>query len=321
VRKGSLILLTVLLLLPGVRGGRAQGVSAIAITDSTNYLIGDAIHVRVTLTHPAGVTFQPVVPDTVGSFQVIERQPFRQDGETRTVTEFVVARYDSGDAVLAPLVFQYSLPGDSASRSVATNPLRLKIHTVAVDTTKEIRDLKPPMSIPLSAAEIMEILGILLLVAALAYAGWRYWKKRKARAEGEVSVLPPRAAHVIALEELGRLKEKRLWQQGLIKQFYVEATEIFRRYIENRYRQEALEQTSDEILAGLRRLGMPEELVKRAEDALRRADLVKFAKQVPGIPEHEETLKFVQDFVQRTRIIETESGVTAEGGASPHVGS
>jgi hypothetical protein len=117
------------------------------------------------------------------------------------------------------------------------------------------------------------------------------------------------------------LKEKRLWQQGLIKQFYSEATEIFRRYIENRYRQEALEQTTDEIVSGLLRLKMPGDLVGRAEETLRRADLVKFAKQVPGIPEHEQTLKFVYDFVDRTKIVESASGSNAPAGVKTHVGA
>jgi hypothetical protein len=299
----------------------AQVVVARATTDSTNFLVGDAIRVHVLLLHPKGMTFQPLVADTLGSFFVIERQPFRPQNDTQTATEYVVAKYDSGEAFLPPLVFLYSVPGDTVSRRVETNPVRLTVHTVPVDTSKEIRDLKPPLSIPISLAEVLLILGIVFLVALLAYVGYRFWKKRKSRVAGEVSVVPPRAAHVIALDELGRLKEKRLWQQGLIKQFYSEATEIFRRYIENRYRQEALEQTTDEIVSGLLRLKMPGDLVGRAEETLRRADLVKFAKQVPGIPEHEQTLKFVYDFVDRTKIVESASGSNAPAGVKTHVGA
>jgi hypothetical protein len=153
----------------------AQVVVARATTDSTNFLVGDAIRVHVLLLHPKGMTFQPLVADTLGSFFVIERQPFRPQSDTQTATEYVVAKYDSGEAFLPPLVFLYSVPGDTVSRRVETNPVRLTVHTVPVDTSKEIRDLKPPLSIPISLAEVLLILGIVFLVALLAYVGYRFW--------------------------------------------------------------------------------------------------------------------------------------------------
>lgn len=300
------------------RPASGQEVAARASTDSTHYLVGDAIRVKVVLSHPKGLTFQPVLGDTLGGFLVLGRSPFEQRGETLTTTEVTVAGYDSGEAVLPPLRFLYSLQGDSTSRGVETNSLRLVVQTVPVDTAQEFRDLKPPISIPLSLTDILEIAGGVLLLAALGYLAYRFWRRRKAQSSGETLVAPLRPAHVIALEELARLKEKRLWQQGLVKQYYSESTEIFRRYIENRYRQAALEQTTDEILVGLRKLRMPDDLVSGSERVLRRADLVKFAKASPDITEHEETVTFVFDFVDRTRI--TESAATAAG-VKAHVGS
>jgi hypothetical protein len=74
--------------------------------------------------------------------------------------------------------------------------------------------------------------------------------------------------------------------------------------MENRYQAMALERTTDEILDDLRRLRMPDDLIRKAESLLRRADLVKFAKHQPVVPEHEESLKAVYDFVERTKIVE-----------------
>ena len=79
----------------------------------------------------------------------------------------------------------------------------------------------------------------------------------------------------------------------------------------------ALEETTDEILDGLGKLRMSEDLLGRGSEILKRADLVKFAKHQPGVAEHEETLKFVYEFVDRTKITEMTpvSAVEAEGGS------
>jgi hypothetical protein len=298
---------------------KAQEVTARARIDSTEYLVGDAITVHVSLSHPAGVTFQPTVGDSLGAFTVIGRAPFRQQGGTETATEFVVAKYDSGAGVIPAISFLYSLPGDTGSRTVSTNGLFASVRTVPVDTAAEIRDLKPPLSIPIPLWEIALYIGAVLLAGGLGYLLYRFWKRRRQSRGGEAFVPPSRPAHVIALEELGKLKDRHLWQQGLIKQYYSEVTEIFRRYIENRYRLMALEETTDEILDGLRKLRMSEDLLGRGSEILRRADLVKFAKHQPGVAEHNETLKYVYDFVDRTKITEMTpvSAVEAEG--KPHV--
>ncbi len=298
---------------------KAQEVTARARIDSTEYLVGDAITVHVTLSHPPGVTFQPSVRDSLGAFTVIGHAPFRQQGETETATEFVVAKYDSGAAVIPAISFLYSLPGDTGSRTVSTNGLFASVRTVPVDTASEIKDLKPPLSIPVPLWEIALYAGAILLAGALGYFVYRFWKERRESRGGESFLLPSRPAHVIALEELGKLKDRHLWQQGLIKQYYSEVTEIFRRYIENRYRLMALEETTDEILDELRKLRMSDDLLGRGSEILRRADLVKFAKHQPGVTEHEETMKFVYDFVDRTKITEMTpvSAVEAEG--KPHV--
>lgn len=283
---------------------RAQGgdVSARAWVDSTNYLVGDPITVHVLIEHPAGATVRPVQEDTLEGFALLQRLPMVPQGDRASATGVVVARYDSGDVVVPPLVYFYALPGASPD-TVSTPPVTVTVHTVPVDTAQAFKDLKPPLSVPWTLAEIALYLGILLLAAGLGYLAYRYWKKRKQVQRGEVYVPPPKPAHVLAYEELARLKEKNLWQQGLVKEYYTEVTEVLRRYIERRFSVMALEQTTDEILDGLRSQQPGDGVMERTEKILRRADLVKFAKHQPGISEHEETIAVVYDVVDKTKIV------------------
>ena len=186
---------------------------------------------------------------------------------------------------------------------MSTNPLLLTVQTVRVDTTQDIRDVKPPLPIPVSLIEALIYVGCLVLIGLLVYAGYLLWKRSKRKTPGQVYVPPARPAHIIAFEELAALKEKQLWQMGKIKEYYSEVTEILRRYVENRYQIKALEETTDEILDGLAGVQIQGDVLRAVEKILRRADLVKFAKAQPGIPEHEEMIVITGDAVDRTKLV------------------
>lgn len=278
-------------------------VSARARVDSTEYLVGDPITVHIDLHHPEGTIFQRATFDTSSGFVVLQAHPLGTPGPTLTRGEYVIARYDSVQAVIPPVTVWYSLPGDTATRTATTNQLLVSVRTMQIDTSQQIKDLKPPLSVPITWLEVALYGGGALALATLVWLGYRYWKKRKTRRSGEEYRPPDRPAHTIALEELATLKEKKLWQQGKIKEYYSELTEILRRYVEHRYSQPALEETTDEILAGLQKLRFPPEMLDRVETLLRRADLAKFAKQRPAVTEHEDSMTVVYDVVDRTKIV------------------
>jgi hypothetical protein len=300
---------------------RAQDIRARASVDSTDYLVGDWITVHVLLTHPPGTTFHPLLGDTLGGFSVIRKDAFR-DENGESVGSIVLAKYDSGSADIPPMPFLASVPGDTVVRTVRTNPLTVSIRTVAVDTSKEIKDLKPPLSIPFTVAEVLLYAGLVVLAAALAVFLYRYWKRRPKGGKEERYVPPPRPAHIIAREQLGMLKEKKLWQQNRIKEYYSELTDIVRRYLENRYHVRALEQTTDEIMNAVTMFSIAPPVLDELGAMLKMADLVKFAKFVPGVSEHEGSMTQAYDIVDRTMVVHApQSGAQIEKEVQADVGS
>jgi hypothetical protein len=317
VRRTACFSLLVLALFCGqgmTTAGLAQNASARATLDSTLYILGDRIIVHVDLRHSPGLTLQPLVGDTLGPFTVLGQSGIQKVTDSTARAEFVLAKYDSGDATVPPVPFMYFLPGDTATHIAQTDPLHVTINTVPADTSKDIKDLRPIMGFPIAWEDVGLYGGIILLVAALAYLGYRYWKKRKIAKGEDGYVPPPRPAHVIAIEELGALKAKKLWQAGHVKEYHSELTEILRRYFENRYAMPALEETTDEIMDGLRKLRPGAELLHSTEMVLRTADLVKFAKHIPSMSEHEQSMESVYVFVDRTKILDM-APVTPEKGA------
>ena len=92
-----------------------------------------------------------------------------------------------------------------------------------------------------------------------------------------------------------------MWQQGNVKGFYSEATEIVREYFEGRYGIMALELTSDEVFAQIRRFSLEAEVMKVIESFFLDADLVKFAKYMPVPSENEDVIPKGLGIVERTK--------------------
>lgn len=294
--------LLALLLVPPI--ALTQTTTAKAWADSTACTIGDAITVYVEVNHPKDARVRVLVGDTLGVFSVLSRDSVEKVSATSSATRLRVAVYDSGTAILPPVQLAYFLPSDSTPKILATNPLVFSIRLVEVDTSQAIKDIKPVLSIPLTVAEWSLIFGTIVGAALLVRGIVVYRKRKQAEKPEEHYVPPPKAAHIIAFEELALLKEKRLWQQGLIKPYYSEVTEIVRRYFEHRFGFQALEQTTDETMDNLRRYAAAHAVLEQTDRILRRADLVKFAKHQASIPEHEETLAVAFEIVEKTKLIE-----------------
>lgn len=287
---------------------RAQEVTATARVDSNAITIGDWLSVAVEVLHPENVTLgAPVLPDSIAGFELVKREsspPAASGGRVLDRTILTVTAFDSGSYVFPPVEIPYTVAGDSTRRVAATGPIAVIVRGIAVDTTFGIKDIKPPLSLPLTFWEILPY-----LLGALAAAGivWLilYIRRKRKRGESILPAPPPRPPHEIALEGLAALEADHLWQRGMIKEFHSRVTEIVRSYIELRFSVMALEQTSDEILSAGPIASLPKESSSALRTMLVRADLVKFAKYLPPAEEHDASLASAKAFVESTIARET----------------
>ena len=88
---------------------------------------------------------------------------------------------------------------------------------------------------------------------------------------------------------------------GYLKLFYLRLSDIVRHYIEDRFGLRAPEQTTDEFLAALADApqirGDHQQLLRRF---LRQADMVKFAKFMPGADETGGAVEAARRFIEQT---------------------
>lgn len=115
---------------------------------------------------------------------------------------------------------------------------------------------------------------------------------------------PVEPAHIIALRELEKLKNDKLWQHEKIKDYYTRLTDILRIYLWNRYAIKTLERTSEEILKSLKQSDFNDDKsFSILQDLFQTSDLVKFAKFKPIPDENEKCLIGAYEFIDRTKLI------------------
>ncbi len=273
----------------------AQEVGLKASSDSTSVRVADVIPVTIHERLPENlISIELARKDSAGSFEILK---FLHDGEA-AAWKLQLMTFDTGDVYLPPIEFIYKVKGDTTARRAYSNALRFSVRGVAIDPQGKIKDIKGPVS---GTWKFEDILPYLILLFVLGGAAAGYWYYRKKKREQRASYIPPRRRilpHKEALLRLRQLEEQKLWQQGKVKEFYSEATEIIRLFFERRWSIIALELTSDEILTQMKRVPEAQRVWREMEQFFLTADLTKFAKHQPTPADHENELKWAYDIVR-----------------------
>ena len=290
----------------------AQEVNANLHLDKNKITVGDQVKLTISVTSPKDylVNF-PVFKDSLLSgVEIVNIAPvdsvFSQDKKTRTLNQvYTITAFDSGFYYIKSFDIQYKKPKDPGFSSLLSDSISLTVHTIPVDTTKAIKDIKEPLGAPLTLIEILQylgmLLGLILIVLAIIYV---IYKVRRKEPLIKFPEKPKPPAHVIALETLEALKNKKLWQTGFIKEYHSELTDIVRTYIEKRFLVNAMEMVTDEIMEALIGISLDKENLENLKAILQLADIVKFAKGTPLPAENERSFNDAVSFVKSTIPVE-----------------
>ncbi len=300
----------------------AQNVQAEAKIDQTTIRIGDQTKLHLVVHQPAGVHVDfPKLADTLtGKVQIVgvgkpDTTTDKNDSKNITIDQsYTITGFDAGTYTIPPFTF------GTSGGALKTNELTLQVATVKVDTTKGIYDIKQPLAVSYTFFDWLKDNWFFVALALLAilFVIWliRYLRKRpKNEPVIQITRQPVLLPHQAALSKLKELRDKKLWQQGDVKQYHSELTDIIREYMEKRYGIKAHEKTTDEIFAGLKYLDITEENRTLLWQMLKLADLVKFAKEKPLPPDNEQSMDNAINFVLKTQQAEAPVPVSAEGGS------
>ena len=305
----SLIYLFLPLLLIGEAIPAAgQDVKVTSSFDSSRIYIGDQVRFTVTIDQPENLNLAlPAFRDTLTENIEIISGPVidsaKKDGRVRIFEHYLVTSFDSGRYQVPPVFAE--VKNESGLKRFYSDYAFLEVQRVKItppDTAAKIFDIVKPYRAPVTAGEIIPWVLAAGIAAALVWLAIRYIRRRKLT-QGEVEIfVNPDPAHVIALRELERLRDQKIWQSGEIKLYYTRLTEILRQYLENRYHVYSLELTTSETLAALLKTGFRKDSnYELLRNVLTGADLVKFAKYQPAPAEHDSAFTEAWNFVSATK--------------------
>jgi hypothetical protein len=311
------------LLLLQFSGSFAQKVGLDAVLDTSRLRIGEQAKIDIYVTYNAREDIRilwPQIGDTLtGKVEVIGVSPIDTTLPDKTNSsrifqhqQIIVSVYDSGFYAIPG--FRFIINNDTLNPRY-TNPLLLEVHTVPTDTSAAaLKDIKPPFNEPFSwkwyKSYIYWGVAILLLITGLILASV-YYARKKQHPEPEPEK-PKVPAHLTALAALEQIKEQQVWKEGRVKEYYSSISDAVRAYIEDRFKLNALESTTDEIMTAFRSQVVDKDSKDKLQQLLTLSDLVKFAKMTPIEEEHQLTLRHAFDFVNGTK---REEEYTAEPAA------
>lgn len=280
-------------------------------SDTTHYLIGDHVHISIDIaTASDGVLqFPHFIADMFPplGLEWVKSSPIDSavEGDRKKYHQSItLTSFDEGKYQFPPV----EVMGLDSVVLATSDPLFFDISTVAVDTTSQLRDIKEPVKVPLMFKEMLPYLIIalvLLLVALLLFFIFFKLSKKEEKLKLTTRSKPKTRADIAALEALDKLWHKKLWQEGKIKLYYSELTEIIRIYIDDRFNVDAMEMVSNEILDAIRGKNISPESYELLRNLLTTADLVKFAKWDPIPDDHNRCFTEAKQFVELTAEIIT----------------
>jgi len=224
---------------------------------------------------------------------------YLNDGKRMQLSrKYIVTAWDSSLYYLPPL--EVIVDG----KKYPSKSLALKVYTVDVDTIHVDRFFGPKeeMEAPFAWEDWRWVVwGSVLLVILIIGIIVIFVSLRTGRPIIRIirrKIKEP--AHKVALDEIAKIKEERIWAKEDSKEYYTQLTDTLRTYIQDRYGFNALEMTSDEIITHLTREN-DEEALNELRDLFRTADLVKFAKYSTLINENDANLMTALEYINQTK--------------------
>lgn len=275
------------------------GIGVTARPSKSDVTLGERFTVQVDGVGPDGITW--IFPTEVPG-EAVELRPPPPPANPKDAPPplppgrmvWEAQAFSMEEAEIPAIAVRYRLV-DGTEGEVSTAPVPLRVLSVLPRDEEEPRlaDIRPPVGIG-PGREFWIALGILLLGIGLAV--WA-WMRRKRPAAAAVPAAPPTPADEEARAALAKLRASGLLRRGEYRIYYIQLTEVAKRYLERRLEAPVLEMTSAEMVAYVREHPAASPHAPALRDLAGAADRIKFARGAGLIEEGERHAAEVEKMV------------------------
>jgi len=246
-----------------------------------NATIAEPIELRVVVRADARIADVRIdVP--AGAYDIIgrSRRPTVKVPGFSTFEEIItIAFFKTGEFPVGPFAVEL-LPVRGSPEQEQTGQLSVRIRSLLTADDRDIKPLKKLLPLRGDLRHLLPYAAAVMTLMLLGATGWLLLKKVKTKRLAEAApLLPPEVELEMRLREL---RQKNLPQQGEFRQFFIALSDMIKHFIERAYGFNAADLTTTETVTGLEKSERDAEVIAHMESIFRLADLVKFARQVPG---------------------------------------
>lgn len=208
------------------------------------------------------------------SFVVVHSDSFIGKPKSNTVElkqTVVVTSFDTGFAVLEPVVWQYD------GVEYESDPTMIEVRWVLIEEGESLFDIKGVLSVAYPWYVYVLIVLLLVLLVLLV----RFVLRRIRRPALAPALKPEQTPYEWVCERMNILRASDLWSREKYGLFFLELTTILRQYMERVHGIRAMEATHDELVERIQLLPLTDEQRRKVILFFQHAELVKYAKQNP----------------------------------------
>jgi hypothetical protein len=279
----------------------AEPVSIDSQIDISQPTLGDIVTYSITVTHdPDIVLHMPeyVIPEGLENVEHGKGNAERINKQTKQ--EFwLKLRVDKIGPVKLPSIPVWFDAPDTNKQNVRgkimTPEVNFEVQSLLQleENASDIKDIKPIANIKVPWTQYIWMALAVLCLLALGYWLWKKWQKKPTPKSNPDFAL---TAEEKAMQELNELQTRGWMKLGRIRNHFFELSEIFRRYLENRYDFPAQEWTTEEITSHFKNFSDLSESQKlQTRTLLVKIDKVKFAKAQTHDDPIDSVIQFIEE--------------------------
>ena len=269
-------------------------------------IMGDALILEVEVTADPGIEIlMPEFGEALDRFRIVNffpREALNDEGRTIHTQNYTLQAPVSGPHTIPAILIEFvdmragqkPAPEGEDAYEILTEGIPFEVTSVMPESTRT--ELHPPLGRLEKASSSRSswlgwgaglLIGLLIGLAAI----WSFWKREDTTSAWE-----------IAQEDLDALLRSPRPSSGEIGPFFVDLSDIIRRYLENRFSLRSPELTTERFLE---LVSDSPDLSRKHQSLLRnflsQCDLVKFAGHIPTSEAIEEVIEAARLFLDETR--------------------
>ena len=287
---------------------QTEKISVSSSVGKSTIKIGDKIKYMIEIEYDKSLKIEaPGSAINLGYFEIKDYKihaPKEENGRISEIYEYTISTYDTGEYIIPPFpVAFFETENRSDFNYIEAPEQTIYVQSIFLNDSVVNAEPKPIKALKVVDREINWVLWSLLILAGVLIIGslvWYFFIRKEIIPE---KVITPLEAHEIALKELEKIKHFSSEDLYEINQFYTDLSMILRRYLEHRFNFSAVEQTTTELRDSLKNVDILSNDYEKLIELLPKADMVKFAKEIPPSDEFIADFNSIESFVKRSKFV------------------